>query len=399
MEWASALASHASLEDCVHDVAGQIRARLGDAPLDLLVVFVSSAFHDAYHEIPAWLERLLPARHLIGCSGGGVIGGAREVEYRPALSVTAARLPDVRLHLFHLHDDDLPDLDSGPDAWERCVGVPAASAPHFVLLADPHSFHIDNAILGFDYAYPRAVKLGGLASSSSGHGGNVLYCGRHAYRSGLVGVALHGNVTLDPVVSQGCRPVGKPLVVTRAEHNLVLALDQRRPLDVLHDLLSSSRPRDLALMRNALFLGIAMDASRQNVQAGDFLIRNVLGVDRDSGVIAVGSLVRPGQVVQFHVRDAETSAEDLRGVLDVYLRSRGEGACGALLFSCLGRGRHLYGVENHDSDLFRRTVGDVPLGGFFCSGEIGPVGTTAFVRTFVHGYTSCFGVFRAAQPL
>jgi small ligand-binding sensory domain FIST len=335
-------------------------------------------------------------RFLIGCSGGGVIGSAREAEFVPAVSLTAAVLPGVDLHATHLESDEMPDLDAPPEAWEKALGVAASVHPHFVLLAEPFSFAIDNFVMGLDYAFPRSAKIGGLASDGGGPGENVLFIGSDIHRSGGVALSLAGNVAVETVVAQGCRPIGRPLVVTDAHQNLVLEVDHRRPLDVLSGLLESLPPRDLALVRSALFLGIAMDASRQSWGAGDFLIRNVMGIDRNEGILAVGAHVRPGQVVQFHVRDAASSAEDLRAVLEVYLRSRPARASGALLFSCLGRGRHLYGIENHDCDVFAQSVGEIPLGGFFCNGEIGPVGTSGFVRTFVHGYTSCFGMFRAS---
>jgi len=166
-------------------------------------------------------------------------------------------------------------------------------------------------------------------------------------------------------------------------------LDHRRPLDVLSDLIPSLDERDRALLRTSLFLGVGMDARKTEYAHGDFLIRNVLALDRQSGMLAVGAMLRTGQIAQFHLRDAEASAHDLEVVLEGY-RSRGLDAVAALLFSCLGRGEHLYRRANHDSEMFLDKVGPIPLAGFFCNGEIGPVGGT----TYVHGYTSCFGLFR-----
>lgn len=399
MQWASALGSHESLEECIREGAEQIREQLGAATPDLCVIFVSSTFSDAYEKVPSLLSRYLPSRHVIGCCGGGVIGSAREAEFVPAVSLTAAVLPGVDMHMLHLENSEMPDLDVGPDEWERALGVSPAKFPHFILLVDPFSFDIESFVMGLDYAFPRSAKIGGLASDGSAPGENALYLDGAIHRSGLVAAALSGNVAMETIVAQGCRPVGRPMVVTNAQQNFVLELDHKRPVEALQELLQSLPPRDVQLIRQSLFLGIAMDASRQSFNPGDFLIRNVLGLDRNEGILAVGALVRTGQVVQFHVRDATSSSDDLRGVLDVYLRSRPASASGALLFSCLGRGRHLYGVENHDCDMFARSLGDVPLGGFFCNGEIGPVGTTAFVRTFVHGYTSCFGIFRESQRI
>ena len=198
-------------------------------------------------------------------------------------------------------------------------------------------------------------------------------------------MALDGDVVIDTVVAQGCRPIGEPMFVTRCERNFLYEVDGRSPAAVLSDLHRRASTRDKELFRSSLFLGIVM-REQQEYQQGDFLVRNVLGLDGKTGAVAVGALLRTGMVVQFHLRDARTSAEDLDTLLGRYAGQ----PVGSLLFSCLGRGVHLYGRADHDTDLARRHFGDLPLGGFFCNGEIGPVQGT----TFLHGYTSAFGLFR-----
>jgi small ligand-binding sensory domain FIST len=199
-------------------------------------------------------------------------------------------------------------------------------------------------------------------------------------------VALTGDLIMDTIVAQGCRPVGMPLFITRSRGNLILELDGRPPVDLIEELHASLSESDRALMRHSLFLGLAAAQHRQSYHRGDFLIRNLLGVDADQGALAVAGELRSNEVVQFQLRDASTSAEDLIELLQVHDQT----PSGALLFSCLGRGVNLYGRSGHDSDLFRRRVGPVPLGGFFCNGEIGPVQG----QTRLHTYTSCFGLFR-----
>jgi small ligand-binding sensory domain FIST len=213
------------------------------------------------------------------------------------------------------------------------------------------------------------------------------------HRDGLVGVALQGDVRVDSVVAQGCRPIGHPMFVTRVrDHHVLVEVDGRPPLEAIRALFERADARDRALLQSALFLGIEMRPDLSEYARGDFLIRNVTAADPNTGAISVAAPLREGLVVQFHVRDAQTSAEDLDERLARYHAERGGlGAPqGALLFSCLGRGAWLYGVPDHDSDAFRRHLGPVPLGGFFCNGEIGPVEK----RSFVHGYTSAFGLFR-----
>jgi small ligand-binding sensory domain FIST len=202
---------------------------------------------------------------------------------------------------------------------------------------------------------------------------------------------LSGNVTLDALVAQGCRPIGRPLRVTKCDRNILMELDGKAPLNVLRELFATLNARDQGLLQHALFLGLVMDPMKSHFTQGDFLVRNIVGLDADKGILAVGALLREGQIVQFHLRDAQTSAEDLEQIFNAYRSLAGsEQVAGALLFSCLGRGEFLYGHNSHDSQLFQQKLGALPVGGFFCNGEIGPVGGT----TYLHGYTSCFALFR-----
>ena len=391
MKWASAASSHHILGTAIEDCVSSIRPEMAETPLDLAVLFVSSHFSEEYDSIPAIIQDKLGARVLFGCSGGGVIGGGREIENRPGCSLTVASLPGVDLVPFYLNGDDLPDLDSGPDSWEGAVGVTAESSPHFLLLLDPFSFPAQDFIQGMDFAFPRSVKVGGMASGGHRSGENALYLEDRAYRAGAIGLAMRGNLVVDTIVAQGCRPIGQLMCITKSQQNLLLELDGQPPLEVVQRLFSSSSERDREMMQNSLFLGMVMDDVIEEPQLGDFLIRNVIGLDSRTGTMAIGETLREGQRVQFHLRDALTSAEELADLLARHAsQEKGSRSQGSLLFSCLGRGEHLYGRPDHDTDLFRDKVGPIPLGGFFCNGEIGPVGST----TFLHGYTSSFGIFR-----
>ncbi len=218
----------------------------------------------------------------------------------------------------------------------------------------------------------------------------MLYLDDAVHRGGLVGVALSGDVRVDTLVAQGCRPIGEPMFVTRSVDNQIYALDGRSPLEVLQQLYERLGRRDRELFPHSLFVGLVMREKSEVYRRGDFLIRNVAGLDAERGALVVGARVAEGTIVQFHLRDADTSAEDLEQMLSSLAPEQRTQARGALLFSCLGRGRHLYGRVDHDTESFRRHLGEVPLGGFFCNGEIGPVQGT----TFLHGYTSSFGLFR-----
>lgn len=410
MQWVSALSTRASLEAAVKEVVEQAQQQL-QGPPDLALIFISSAFASEYSRLMPLLREALSVPVCIGCSGGGVIGvnalgKAQEVEGEAALCLTLARLPGVQIHSFHLAAEDFPDLDSSPDAWIHLMGVPVEEQPQFVLMAAPTSPGVSELLQGLDFAYPSSVKVGGLASVNSLSGSSGLFRNDTYHPDGVVGIALSGNIVMDTIVAQGCRPIGHPYRVAAAERNIVTQLEEQTdglevcgltqtPLEILQALFQDLNESDRALAQHSLFVGVAQSAFKQQLDQGDFLIRNLLGVDPKTGAIAVGDRIRPGQRIQFHLRDAAASAEDLRTLLARYqLQANGRSPVGALMFACMGRGAGLYEEPNFDSHLFNQYLDQVPLSGFFCNGEIGPVGGT----TFLHGYTSVFGICRSATP-
>ncbi|NET60153.1 MAG: hypothetical protein F6K47_29615 [Symploca sp. SIO2E6] len=416
IKWANALSTRPSLEAAIKEVVNRVGRSL-PMPADLGLVFISSAYASEYSRLMPLLEEQLSVRVLIGCGGSGIIGmnaqgEAEEVEEAPALSLSLAHLPDVRVHPFYINGEDLPDLDSPPDAWVNLIGVTPQEQPQFILLADPFSSSINDLLQGLDFAYPGSNKVGGLASANAMgvQNGLFYFCeqtpqAKSFHREGTVGIALSGNIVLETIVAQGCRPIGQTYRVTKGERNIMLELSaqetresataeeqSRPPLVVLRDIIQNLSEADRLLAQNSLFVGIARDEFKQQLGHGDFLIRNMLGVDPKVGAIAIGDRVRPGQRIQFHLRDARTSKEDLELLLQYHQQRTADAkdTTGALMFSCLGRGEGLYGKPNFDSQLFHQYLGNIPLGGFFCNGEIGPVGG----GTFLHGYTSVFGICR-----
>jgi small ligand-binding sensory domain FIST len=375
MRWSSALSTLPDSRAALDEVITVVGRELGGASADLLMAFVSSHHATRYEMVVSTLRAAFPGARLAGCSAAGVIGAGTEVEARPALSLTAASLPGVELSL--AHGDDA--LDFGEMAEE----------PHFIVLVDPYTCDAEGLVGSLDEAFPTAAKVGGLASGGRFPGENTLFCDGDLHRAGAVVVALGGNVIVDTIVAQGCRAIGRPMVVTRAHENVIQELDKRRPGEVLQELYDTLPERDQQLFRHSLFLGVEMREDRIEVKSDEFLVRNLVGMDKESGALAVGTAAREWQAVQFLLRDARTATDDLTRLLEKH-RKRGKHADGALLFSCLGRGEHLFGQSGHDSALFREYIGPVPLGGFFGNGEIGPVGGT----TFLHGYTSAFALFR-----
>ena len=391
MQWASSAASGAILGECLAQAAEDVQRQLGGARPQLLLVFASAHFMDAYPYLPDLLRHHLPHDVLAGCSASGVIGGGHELENVPSISLTAAVLPGVRLQTRHVETTALPDADAAPGVWQSWLGLADPPSAHVVVLSDPFSTQLEPLLTGLDYALPAGAKIGGLASAGRAPGQNALFRSAGAERSGALLLTLEGELEVDTVVAQGCRPIGEPLTITRCERNVMLEVDRQSPLKYLGGLIEQLPDSDRELMRTALFLGLQMDPLQPDPRPGDFLIRNLVGIDYQRGVLAVGGLLQEGQLVQFHLRDRTTSNEDLQRLLARHTAARPDTApAGALLFSCVGRGRHLYGQPDHDSRLFRQQVGEVPLGGFFCNGEIGPVAGA----TYAHGYTSAFALVR-----
>lgn len=390
MRWVSALSRERPLEAAVAACAARVREELGGERPDLVLIFASHHFGDYYHELYGAVEEHLRPGVLLGCSGGGVIGGGEEVEQLPALSMVAASLPGVELTPFHLRSEDLPDLDGPPGSWHELVGANPASEPHFVLLADPFSFRPDLLLPGMDYAYPGAAKVGGLASGFQSPGMNSLFINESVLTEGTAGLALSGNIDVATVVAQGCRPIGEVMQVTRAEKNLIHDLDGTPALTALQEMLPDLDERDRKLVQFSLHVGVVMDEFVEEPGRGDFLIRNLVGADPTSGVIGISQAIPEGTRIQFHLQDDQSSAEDLRGMLEDFRARHGMDFSGSLFFSCLARGQGLYKRPNLDTGLLAEVLGEVPTAGFFCNSEIGAVGGS----THLHAYTASIGFFR-----
>lgn len=391
MRWSSAVDTDRSLDAAIERAAESVFLGLGRKDPDLLIAFVSAHHAARFEALPELIRREFEGTLLFGCCARGVIGGGREIEDHASVSLTGASLPGVNLKLAHFEAAQIPPVYAEPHVWEDILRLTPSQQPSFLVLADPFSFETELFLRGLDRVFPLSPKIGGLASGARQPGGAALFVGNKTYRSGCALLSLTGNIELDTIVAQGCRPIGDPMFVTAAHENLIRELDGHSPRDVLADLFERLPASDREMFTQSLFLGLAMRSDASQYVPGDFLIRNILGMDPQSGALWVNEHVPSNSVVQFHLRDAATSAHDLERMLSTYSASHSlTNDCGALLFSCEGRGMGLYGQADHDSNAFRRLVSDIPLGGFFCAGEIGPVQNA----TYLHGYTSAFAVFR-----
>ena len=389
MQFASAMSREVQTAAAVAEVLDSVTGQLAEPSAHLSLVFASPHhLKDFPNQLQAMQERL-SSHTLIGCTGGGVIGAQQEVEQRPALSLMAAYLPGVTITPFHVEQPEL-EQETPENYWHERLGLSPDDQPTFILLPDPYVIDPRKLLDVFNSAYPLRPVLGGLASGGRSQTSCALFLNGEVLH-GAVGIALQGDFVLHTVVSQGCKPIGRPQFVTRCEDQIIYELSGRPALDVARETVGELSPEDQELARTALLIGQVVDEYKETFERGDFLIRTLLGADPKSGAIAVGESTRPGQTVQLHVRDADTAREDLTAMMDALSPKLAERpAQAALVFSCNGRGAHLYGKPNHDSEMIAAATGDIPSAGFFCNGEIGPIGNS----NFLHGFTASVGIFQ-----
>lgn len=386
MLFESAIASHSDLEQTLTDLLEQLKPGW---QIDVAFLFVSTYFTNEIEKIVNRLRAELKPGVLIGCTAEGVIGGEKEIENEPAISLVAARLPGVQVTPFILQpgSNEWHRMLLSPGEFCRVVDVPA-DAQLFMLLADPFSTPIDDVLLAFSTCYPGIPMVGGMASGALRPNGNLLIANETLTRQGAVGVAFSGDLSVDIIVSQGCRPIWQPFKVDSAHRNTIFNLEGRPPLAWLQDLIPELPEEDRALLQNGLFVGRAIDPGLDELGRGDFIIRGLTGIDQESGAIAISDSVMEGETIQFHLRDAITAQEDLEMLLVPQMFRKPPS--GGLLFTCNGHGTRLYDHPNGDISIIQRSVQDLPLAGFFCAGEIGPLAN----QNFIHGQTVSLVLFR-----
>lgn len=410
-------AAAAAADECLFQLAGN--------PCDLAFVFFSSHHVERAGQISEKVRSRLKPIHTVGVSAESVAGGTQELERTPGLAILALSLPGVRLSAFT--SDSFPPLDASEPEHVAVLagGIGAASdTAGIFVFADPFSIPalqlipaLNKARQRDDTGRPAGIVFGGLASAARAPGGNTLFLNDRMLRFGAVGVTVSGPIAIDALVSQGCRPVATPMVITKARNNLILQLGGRPARDVMREVVSDMSADERSALSSGLFVGRVINEYKERFGRSDFLIRAVVGEDPGSGAIAVADFVRVGQTVQFHVRDADTATQDLGLLLDA--QRLYERPAGALLVSCNGRGTRLFQNANHDAEAISRSFASVkageqlakpgsmilpstgtssawsstshfPLAGFFAAGEIGPVGGDSYL----HGNTACVAIFR-----
>jgi small ligand-binding sensory domain FIST len=335
------------------------------------------------------LPQKINIRNFIGCTCAGIIGTSDEIENRPAVSLILARLPGVRVVPFFINEAQLEQMKVAED-WYNFLEVYPNENPVFLTIPDPFLLDLNRFLAGMNGAYPGRPVIGGLASGAIRANDNILILNKEQYRQGAIGLVLTGDLNVETIVSQGCRPIGETFIVTKAEENIIYEVAGRPLYDVLTKVLDAAPAQDKLLAQDALFVGIAMDEYQHEFRRGDFLIRGLIGIDSKTGAGAIADFIRAGQTIQFHVRDAMAATEDLQELLrQQQERKRAAKPKGALVFSCNGRGERLFREKDHDIHLIQQHLGPLPTAGFFCAGEIGPVGH----NNYLHGFTNSMALF------
>jgi small ligand-binding sensory domain FIST len=389
MQIASAISTAADTQAIVTDLLGQFKLGTGDHPPDLLILFVTAPLRDSFQTIAAALRTALSAKTTIGCTAESVLAADREIERAPAAAAMLMSLPGVVLDTFHFADEEWPELLNERGTLQNRLEA-GDDLRAFLMLGDPFTTPIVQLLDACSTLFPQAPIFGGMASNAQQPGDTIMIIDDQLFTSGLVGVSFAGKVHIDTVVSQGCRPIGETHVITRGHRNVIEELGGKPALQAIQDTITALSDDDRNLLEsNGLFIGRVIDEGKGSYGRGDFLVRNLLEVQRESGAIAIGDLVRPGQTVQFHVRDAATAHEDLQLLLEGELQLA-TAPTGVLLFTCNGRGTRMFARPNHDVETTRSALGPVPVAGFFCAGEFGPVGQ----HNFIHGQTASLALFR-----
>ncbi len=389
--FASALSVSAKSDVAFREVVDGLKSELAGRRPDLVAVFVSHHHGSAIEDLGPRIARELSAAAVIGCTGESIVGGTREVENGPALAAWAAVMPGTVVRPYAVV------AEAEGETTLRFEGMPEVHDParaSILVLADPYTFPAAEFLEILNEKLAGVPAMGGMASGGSGPGQNLLFTQDGIVEGGAVGVVLEGDVEIRPVVSQGCRPVGKPFVITATRENFILKLGGKPALEVLVEVAKGLTPADQKLLQSGPFLGLAIDARKSTFERGDFLVRGIMGLEQeDSAIVVADSTIRNGMTVQFLVRDPRTAGEDLQHIVQERGGSAGDpSAIGALLFTCNGRGARMFGKPDHDIACVQGGFGAaIPAAGFFAAGEIGPVGG----RNFLHGFTASVAVFGA----
>lgn len=387
LAFASAISTNPNALAALDEVVALVQEQFSGEPT-LALLFVSANHISEADELAPRLCERLGTERVIGCSGESIVGVGTEVEMASAMSLWVASLPATNvlpMRLEFLRTAEGGSIvgwpDELPDRW------PEGSA--LLALGDPFTFAAELLLERINEDQPGVPVIGGMASAATQPGENCLFFGPQVYSDGAVAMLIHGDVLIRSIVSQGCRPIGEHFVVTKAERNVIQQLGGVPAYQRLIEVYATLATHEQEMLRRGLHVGRVVSEYQDTFEQGDFLVRNVVGVDQESGEIVIGDYVRAGQTVQFHVRDADTADGELMQLMAEIKDAPTADPRGALLFTCNGRGTRLFPGPNHDAEAIGDALDNAPLAGFFAAGEMGPVGG----KNFLHGFTASIAVF------
>ena len=374
--------------------AENLRSLLGGNKVSLGLVFVAPRFFSNAAQVLEIIQVHAQVSLLAGCSSQALIAGAEEIEENAGITLGLYHLPGAKLEGFHFTQENV-DEANGPAYWHHETGISAGQTNGWLAFGDPFNLDADTWVRLWNEAYAPAPILGGLASGDFSARATQVYLNGKVFEEGVVTVSVAGEVMLASVISQGCTPIGETWTITKAEENLIYQIGNRPAYMVLSETFAQLPPEEQKKTQNNLFVGLVINEYLEEFGRGDFLVRNLIGADPSAGAIAVGALPRAGQTMQFQRRDAAAANEDMLALLArAHEQLKDRKVYGGCLCSCNGRGSHLFGYPSHDAGMIQRRLGPIPLAGFFCNGEIGPVGE----KNFLHGYTASLALFVAKAP-
>lgn len=388
-KFAAALSVQASTDAALAEVVKQALDQLG-APVDLAMVFLSPHHLEHADVVAKELTRLLGTQNVVGCTGESIIGDSREAEDTPAISLWLAHLPQTTVVPMHLEFQRTPDGGSIV-GWSDELPLDWPKDACTLVVAEPFSFPADLLLERINEDQPGIPVIGGIASASYQPGENRLILGDRTFDSGGVLVYLHGNVRVRTIVSQGCRPIGDPYIITKSERNVIYELGGVPALTRLEAIYKTLPTTDQQLVSRGLHIGRVVNEYQSDRSQGDFIVRNVVGIEKETGSLMIGDYVKAGQTVQFHVRDEFSASAELKQ-LTAEMKKNGSSPRSVLTFTCNGRGTRLFSEPHHDANCLKNAFGQIPNAGFFAAGEIGPVAG----KNFLHGFTASVAVL---EPL
>ena len=388
MKWVSAFSDEADYEVSLRSCITQMERQDCVEP-DLIFVYFRPSFFQYYLQIFTAVERVFPTAHIVCCGTSAMMSGLEELADGSCMSMMAANLPGVDVMITHVDLTKEPGADASPAEWYSYTGIDKQQNQHFIVLADPFSANLENVLKGMDYAYDATI-VGGFSSGMEFKGDAILVTEGVCYNHGVLLISLSGAIDMIPIVAQGCRGIGDDLTITDCHEVVLDKVNNQSPMICLKEISEKLDDQDKDLLHKSLFIGVEMDSLSMDLNNREYLIRNIRGVNPESGALVVGEKLQHGQNIRFHLRDPKSSKEELLDRVERYKMKMSARKCkGIMIFSCLGRLSDFYGEESVDAGIASIVDDEAPLSGLFCSGEVGPVQGS----TYIHGYTAVIAYF------